>query len=185
MRTWQRDTCWRTAPETIYVANRTQERAAALAKKFDGEAIPFDQLYDTADRADIVITSTGAPHTIFRKEHGEKFLAKPRNRPMFFIDIAVPRDVDPEMNKLDGIFVYDIDDLQQVVCSHVSDRRVEADRAEAIVQRGRQVPGAAADARRGADHRLAAGASGDRAPGGNRSRARPSRRADPRAGNGC
>ena len=53
---------------------------------------------------------------------------------MFFIDIAVPRDVDPEMNKLDGIFVYDIDDLQQVVASHISDRRVEADRAEAIVQ---------------------------------------------------
>jgi glutamyl-tRNA reductase len=53
---------------------------------------------------------------------------------MFFIDIAVPRDVDPEMNKLDGVFVYDIDDLQQVVSSHVADRRVEADRAEAIVQ---------------------------------------------------
>ncbi len=118
----------------IYVGNRTYERAAALAKKFNGEAILFDQLYDTVDRADIVISSTGAPHTIFRKEHGEKFLNRRRNRPMFFIDIAVPRDVDPEMNKLDGIFVYDIDDLQQVVASHMSDRRVEADRAEAIVQ---------------------------------------------------
>jgi glutamyl-tRNA reductase len=118
----------------IYVGNRTYERAAALAKKFNGEAIVFDQLYDTVDRADIVISSTGAPHIIFRKEHGEKFLSRRRNRPMFFIDIAVPRDVDPEMNKLDGIFVYDIDDLQQVVASHISDRRVEADRAEAIVQ---------------------------------------------------
>ena len=118
----------------IYVGNRTYERAAALAKKFGGEAIPFEQLYDTVDRADIVITSTGAPHTIFRKEHGEKFLSRRKNRPMFFIDIAVPRDVDPEMNKLDGIFVYDIDDLQQVVSSHISDRRDEADRAEAIVQ---------------------------------------------------
>ena len=107
----------------IYVGNRTYERAAALAKKFNGEAIPFEQLYDTVDRADIVISSTGAPHTIFRKEHGEKFLSRRRNRPMFFIDIAVPRDVDPEMNKLDGIFVYDIDDLQQVVASHISDRQ--------------------------------------------------------------
>ena len=118
----------------IYVGNRTFERAVALAKKFDGEAIPFEKLYDTVDLADIVISSTGAPHTIFRKEHGEKFLSKRRNRPMFFIDIAVPRDVDPEMNKVDGLFVYDIDDLQQVVSSHISDRRVEADRAEAIVE---------------------------------------------------
>ena len=118
----------------IYVGNRTYERAAALAKKFDGEPISFDHLYDTVDRADIVITSTGASHTIFRKQHGEKFLSRRKNRPMFFIDIAVPRDVDPEMNKLDGIFVYDIDDLQQVVASHISDRRAEADRAEAIVQ---------------------------------------------------
>jgi len=120
--------------EHIYVANRTFDRAAALAKKFNGEAIPFDQLYETVPRADIVISSTGAPHAIFRKEHGERFLSRRRNRPMFFIDIAVPRDIDPEMNKLDGIFVYDIDDLQQVVTSHVADRRVEADRAEAIVQ---------------------------------------------------
>ena len=118
----------------IYVANRTPERALALAKKFNGEAVPFDQLYETVPRADIVISSTGAPHAIFRKEHGERFLKGRRNRPMFFIDIAVPRDVDPEMNKLDGVFVYDIDDLQQVVSSHVADRRVEADRAEAIVQ---------------------------------------------------
>jgi glutamyl-tRNA reductase len=118
----------------IYVGNRTFERAAGLAKKFNGEPIAFEQLYDTVDRADIVITSTGAPHTIFRKEHGERFLSRRKNRPMFFIDIAVPRDVDPEMNKLDGIFVYDIDDLQQVVSSHISDRRAEADRAEAIVQ---------------------------------------------------
>jgi glutamyl-tRNA reductase len=120
--------------EHIYVANRTYDRALALATKFKGEAIPFEQLYETVSRADIVITSTGAPHAIFRKEHGEKFLSRRRNRPMFFIDIAVPRDIDPEMNKLDGVFVYDIDDLQQVVSSHVADRRVEADRAEAIVQ---------------------------------------------------
>jgi glutamyl-tRNA reductase len=120
--------------QQIYVANRTYERAAALAKKFNGQAIPFERLYETVPNADIVISSTGAPHTIFRKEHGEKFLHQRRNRPMFFIDIAVPRDIDPELNKLDGIFVYDIDDLQQVVSSHIADRRTEADRAEAIVQ---------------------------------------------------
>ncbi len=119
--------------ETIFVANRTYERAQQLAAKFDGQAILFEQLYDTCDRADIVITSTGAPHAIFRREHGELFLARRKNRPMFFIDIAVPRDVDPEMNKLDGIFVYDIDDLQQAVSSHVDDRRKEAERAEAII----------------------------------------------------
>jgi len=107
---------------SIFVANRTHERALVLAQKFNGQAIRFEQLYETADRADIVITSTGAPHAIFRREHGERFLARRKNRPMFFIDIAVPRDVDPEVNKLDGIFVYDIDDLQSAVSSHVADR---------------------------------------------------------------
>src|SRR5256886_16677171 len=119
---------------SIFVANRTHERAAQLAGKFNGQVILFEQLYETCDRADIVITSTGAPHAIFRREHGELFLSRRKNRPMVFIDIAVPRDVAPEMNDLDGIFVYDIDDLQQAVSSHVADRRREAERAEAIVQ---------------------------------------------------
>jgi len=119
---------------SIFVANRTHDRAVELAGRFQGEAIRFDELYDTADRADIVISSTGAPHAIFRREHGVKFLQRRKNRPMFFIDIAVPRDVDPEMNRLDGIFVYDIDDLQSVVASNLSDRKSEADRAEQIVE---------------------------------------------------
>ncbi len=118
---------------SIFVANRTYDRAIRLAQKFEGQAIEFSRLYDTCERADIVITSTGSPHFIFKREHGEKFLARRRNRPMFFIDIAVPRDVDPELNKLDGIFVYDIDDLQQAVSSHVADRKKEAEKAEAIV----------------------------------------------------
>ena len=118
---------------SIFVANRTYDRAVSLAYKFKGHAIHFEDLHNTCDRADIVITSTGAPHAIFRREHGEIFLARRKNRPMFFIDIAVPRDVDPAMNKLDGIFVYDIDDLQQAVATHVADRRKEAERAEAIV----------------------------------------------------
>jgi len=119
---------------TIFVANRTFERAEELAKRFNGQACLFEQLYETADKADIVITSTGAPFAIFRKEHGKLFLERRKNRPMFFIDIAVPRDVDPEMARLDGIFVYDIDDLQQVVGEHVAGREQEAERAEQIVE---------------------------------------------------
>lgn len=119
---------------SIFVANRTHERAVQLAAKFGGEAIRFDELYETCDRADIVITSTGSPKPIFRREHAERFLARRKNRPMFFIDIAVPRDVDPEMNKVDGMFVYDIDDLQQSVSSNASDRQKEAQRAESIIQ---------------------------------------------------
>ncbi|HYG99218.1 MAG TPA: glutamyl-tRNA reductase [Terriglobales bacterium] len=118
---------------SIFVANRTHERARALAAKFNGQAIRFEELYDTVDKADIVITSTGAPHAIFRREHGEKFLKQRRNRPMFFIDIAVPRDVDPAMNELDGIFVYDIDDLQQVVSANLADRSQEARRAQQLI----------------------------------------------------
>jgi glutamyl-tRNA reductase len=119
---------------SIFVANRTHDRAVELAARFEGEAIRFDQLYERADRADIVISSTGAPHAIFRREHGVQFLQRRKNRPMFFIDIAVPRDVDAEMNKLDGIFVYDIDDLQSVVASHLTDRKGEAERAEQIIE---------------------------------------------------
>jgi glutamyl-tRNA reductase len=118
---------------SIFVANRTYDRAIRLAQKFNGQAIEFSRLYETCDRADIVITSTGAPHAIFRREHGELFLSRRKNRPMFFIDIAVPRDVDAEMNKLDGIFVYDIDDLQQAVASHVADRKKEAEKADDII----------------------------------------------------
>src|SRR5258708_30888354 len=118
----------------IFVANRTYERAVTLAAQFGGHAIRFDELYDHCEHADIVITSTGAPVALFRREHGEMFLARPKNRPMFFIDIAVPRDVDPEMNKLDGIFIYDIDDLQGVVSSHVASRTKEAALAESIIE---------------------------------------------------
>ncbi|HTA24989.1 MAG TPA: glutamyl-tRNA reductase [Terriglobales bacterium] len=119
--------------ESIFVSNRTYDRAIRLAHQFNGQAIEFSQLHDTCDRGDIVITSTGSPHAIFRREHGEIFLSRRKNRPMFFIDIAVPRDVDPEMNKLDGIFVYDIDDLQQAVASHVADRQKEAELADNII----------------------------------------------------
>ena len=119
---------------TIFVSNRTHERALQMAQDVGGSAIHFDRLYETADQADIVITSTGAPHAIFRREHGELFMHRRKNRPMFFIDIAVPRDVDAAMSAIDGIFVYDIDDLQQVVQTHASDRGREAQRAEKLIE---------------------------------------------------
>src|SRR5260221_3157804 len=87
--------------ESIFVANRTYDRAVGLAHKFNGQAIEFSRLHETCERADIVITSTGSPHFIFNRQHGEQVLARRKNKPMFFIDIAVPRDVDPEMNRLD------------------------------------------------------------------------------------
>jgi len=125
---------------SILVANRTQSRAEKIAENFSSltvhtEAIPFESLYEQADRADIVITSTGAPQKIFGHSHGQHFLHRRRNRPMFFIDIAVPRDVDPRMNEVEGCFVYDIDDLQQVAAANLADRSREAAAAENIVSR--------------------------------------------------
>ncbi len=124
--------------ETILVTNRTESRARRMAEEFQGrvvpQVVPFEQLYEAAGNADIVISSTGAPHPIFRREHGLAFLHRRRNRPMFFIDIAVPRDVDPAMGKLEGIFVYDIDDLQAVAAAHIAERGQHAANAEALIE---------------------------------------------------
>jgi glutamyl-tRNA reductase len=117
----------------ILVTNRTLARARSMAEPFQGRVIPFEKLYEAASEADIVISSTGAPHPIFRREHGQAFLHRRRNRPMFFIDIAVPRDVDPAMGKLEGIFVYDIDDLQAVASAHLAERSREAGDAETLI----------------------------------------------------
>jgi glutamyl-tRNA reductase len=122
---------------TIFVTNRTEERAVRMVDSFSGavipKVVPWDQLHEAASQADIVITSTGAQQPIFRREHGQMFLHKRKNRPMFFIDIAVPRDVDPEMNRLEGIFLYDIDDLQSVAAAHMAERTREASDAEAVI----------------------------------------------------
>ena len=117
----------------ILVTNRTLERAKLMAEPFKGRVVPFDQIYEAAAEADIIVTSTGAPHHIFNPEHGHAFLHKRRNRPMFFIDIAVPRDVNPAMNKLEGLFVYDIDDLQQVAAAHLAERSRSAADAETLI----------------------------------------------------
>jgi glutamyl-tRNA reductase len=119
---------------SILIANRTFDRAVLLAQTFSGRAVRFEDLHAVADQADILITSTGAAQPIFRREHAQQFLHRRRNRPMFYIDIAVPRDVAPEVNRLEGAFVYDIDDLQSVAASHMNERSSEAMQAEAIVQ---------------------------------------------------
>jgi glutamyl-tRNA reductase len=117
----------------VLVANRTYERAEQMAQRFGGRAIRFEDLYSSADQADIIITSTGSDRPVFRREHAQYFMQQRRGRPIFFIDIAVPRDVDPEVNKLDGIFLYDIDDLQSVAGSHLKARGKEAEMAEALI----------------------------------------------------
>jgi glutamyl-tRNA reductase len=117
----------------IFVSNRTYDRALELAAAFHGTAIHFEQLFEHMDQADIVISSTGAPHFVVRKDQAERLLAARKNRPMFFVDIAVPRDIDPAVNQLDNAFVYDIDDLQQVVDANKKQREREAVWAEEIV----------------------------------------------------
>jgi len=118
----------------ILISNRTHESAVELAEAFGGQAVPFDQLYETASHADIILTSTGASEPLFRKQHGERLLSRRRNRPAFFIDIAVPRNVAAEVNQLDGLFVYDIDDLQSVAGKNSTQRKQEAERAEKIIE---------------------------------------------------
>ncbi len=122
---------------SILLTNRTQSRAETVAARLVGSVRPrvvaWDHLHDAASQADIVITSTGSPHPIFTRDHAQSFLHKRRNRPMFFIDIAVPRDVEAAVNRLEGIFLYDIDDLQSVAAAHLAERTREASDAEAIV----------------------------------------------------
>ena len=119
---------------SIFVTNRSPERAQELASLLNGRAIRFEQLFEYAVQSEIIISSTGAPHFIIKKEDGRRLLAGRKNRPMFFIDIAVPRDIDPEINKLDNLFLYDIDDLQQVVDANLKERMREAQRGEEIAQ---------------------------------------------------
>lgn len=117
----------------IFVSNRTFERAQELAAAFHGTAIQFEKLFDYIDKADVIISSTGAPHFVVRKDQAERLLAARKNRPVFFVDIAVPRDIDPAVNELDNAFVYDIDDLEQVVDANKKQRQREAAFAEQIV----------------------------------------------------
>jgi len=125
---------------TLLVSNRTEAGAEAIAESLRTPAIttgviPFGQLHEQSFRADIIITGTGSANHVFLPEQARALLQRRRNRPVFFIDIAVPRDVDPAVNSVEGCFVYDIDDLQQVAAQNQSARSREADAAESIVSK--------------------------------------------------
>lgn len=120
--------------EHIIVANRTFERGKALAEEFGGSAIQFDDLELQLELADIVISSTGAPSTIISKKMVKGVIKRRRRRPMFFIDIAVPRDIEPGVNDVENVYSYDIDDLEGVVQTNIKTREKEAARAEDIVE---------------------------------------------------
>lgn len=118
---------------SVYVTNRTYERAVDLAKKFRGKPVRFDERATHMQEADIVVSSTGAPHYVVEREHVLKAMKLRRNRPIFFIDIAVPRDVAPEVGKLYNVFLYDIDDLEAVVNANLKERAKEAEKGETVV----------------------------------------------------
>ena len=120
--------------ETIYVANRHIERAQRLAERIGGEAIPFDRAMEHAVCVDVVVTSTGAPHYVIKAWETRRLMARRHGRKIFFIDIAVPRDVDPEVADIKGVELYNIDALEAVVDEHLSERQAEAVKAERIVQ---------------------------------------------------
>lgn len=119
--------------ERILIANRTQEKAEALAAELNGESISFSGFEKRLAEADIVLCSTGAPHYLIQTEHIRQALDARRNRPILLIDISVPRNVDPAISSLDNAFVFDVDDLENVVASNLQVRAQEALRAEAIV----------------------------------------------------
>ncbi len=119
--------------KTVYVASRTYERAAALAKSLNGCALDFESFKEEMHRADIIITSTAAPTFIVNEEMISTAIQKRKNKPIFLIDIAVPRDIAPEVNELENVYLYDIDDLQNVVNANMEERQKEAESAMEII----------------------------------------------------
>ncbi len=117
----------------ITVANRTFERGVELARRFRGSAARFEEISDVLSRVDIIISSTGSPDYVVRRDQIKPLMRKRRNRPLFFIDIAVPRDIDPAINRISNVYVYDIDDLKGVVDDNIEDRNQEAIKAERII----------------------------------------------------
>jgi glutamyl-tRNA reductase len=118
----------------LFVCNRTLERAQAVAGAFGGEAVAFEDLPYALSRADIIISSTGAPHAVLRRDVVRQAMRRRRGRPLFLIDIAVPRDVEPEVGELDDVFLYDIDDLRAVIDRNLAVRQSEVERVEAIIE---------------------------------------------------
>lgn len=120
--------------EKLIVANRTLCRAVELAKTLNGKAISLDELNDALCEVDIVISSTGAPGFILTADQIKKIMRPRKHKLLFLIDIAVPRDIDPDINKIENVYLYDIDNLKDVVEDNISKREHEAKKAERIVQ---------------------------------------------------
>jgi glutamyl-tRNA reductase len=123
------------APGQMLICNRDPEKAHALAEKFNGRAVPYENLAEHLVAADIVVTSTGAPHPIITRTLFDGLRRQRRNRRLFLIDIAVPRDVEAAVGKIDNVFLYNLDDLQQVVTQNQSQRQEAVAAARAIVDR--------------------------------------------------
>jgi len=118
----------------VMVANRTYERACDLAQEFNGRPVRFEEFINEMVHADIVICSTGAPDYILSKNEMHKVMKERKQRQVFLIDISVPRNIDPEINGLENVYLYNIDDLQGVVDANVFERQKEAEKAEKIVE---------------------------------------------------
>ncbi len=119
---------------TIFVANRRHDRALGLARRFGGQAVSFDDLPAQLERADIVVAATSSPHPILTAGEIGEVMRGRGERPLLMIDLAVPRDVDPECGELPGVSLHDIDDLQAVVARNRSVRQAEAQRSESVVE---------------------------------------------------
>jgi len=119
----------------VFVANRSHDRALELARRFDGEAVQFDRIDEQLGRCDIVIASTGAPHFLIEPAHVERALDTRKNRSLFLIDLSVPRNINPAVAGVDGAYLYNVDDLQQVADANRELRQAKAVDAEQIVQR--------------------------------------------------
>jgi len=117
----------------IFVANRTFERGLRLAEKYNGQAVRFEEILDCLKLVDIIISSTGSPDVIITCDQVKGVMRSRRNRPLFFIDIAVPRDIDPAINRVTNSYVYDIDDLKGVIEDNIEERNREAIKGERIV----------------------------------------------------
>ena len=123
----------RSGASHVFVTNRTHERAVEMAALFQGTPVEYARFVGMLPEVDIVITSSGAPDYVLRKEDMQRAIAARRNKPMFVIDIAVPRNVEPSVNQIDNVFLYDIDDLQEVVNANLRERMKEAEHAERLV----------------------------------------------------
>jgi len=120
--------------EKILVTNRTYERALALAQGFRGEAIPFEEMGQGLKKIDIVISATNSPQYLIGHDQITKTMKDRRQKPIFFIDIADPRDIEPRVGDIENVYLYNIDDLQKVARENIKDREKEAQKAETIVQ---------------------------------------------------